>query len=513
MTEQKPTGHFMHPDFVPLLDQTPTRVDDPRKNISPIRKAINEAAVAHATHPLVVAKELQLAKVDNQLEASTVERARTSRYGYVSDLHGLTDSDFTKLRETLVGGEFTQVFVLGDIGGSEKLTRLQRLFYQGGSTLEDNQFANKYKSMMAVPNANQDQAVDAVKPGYQNLRAYEIFLEANGKLTEEQAAEKAKEEIGTLKPEDIKARILKALTHAHYGHYVSDLPDSAIISLQADVEHYYERFLTMAQEIRSRGVDVFVIQGNWDARLPFDFEPNKPTAIPLPQEKRRFNPKEYFKRRVPYFTSLGTVDSRDAVHIMVPFDAVAGDISETINPDKLKSVKQRVEDARKAGKRVVMLAHAVPAWEKHSDKKPNKEGETTQEGLQKLIGVLAPDDVIYGHEHKARPNAQSIYKITPGGERVEIGSDLELKDLASTPKDKQAGTQAVHLPIPEQLKVGVGSLEQARFGKPKPIGSGGKQSPIRVDRPVVKHVHISPELPTADKNLYPHGRKPQEVKK
>jgi Icc-related predicted phosphoesterase len=511
MTEQKPGGHFMHPDFVPLIDQVPqNKTSDPRKNIGPLRKFINEAAQQHATHPLVVAKELQLARVDNQLEASTIERARTSRYGYVSDLHGLTDADFAKLRDTLVAGEFTQVFVLGDIGGSEKLTRLQRLYYQGGPTLEDNQFANKYKSMMTQPNANQDQAIDAVRPGYQNLRAYEIFLEANGKLTEEQAAQKAQEEIGALKPEEVKARILKALTHDHYGHYVSDLPDSAIISLQADVEHYYERFLTMAQEIRSRGVEVFVIQGNWDARLPFDFEPNKPTAVPLPQEKRRFNPKEFFRKRVPYYTTLGTVDSRDAIHIMVPFDTVADDINKTIKPERLNEIKQRVEAARKAGKRVVMLAHAVPAWEKHSDKEPNKEGKTTQEGLQRLAVILGPDDLIYGHEHKARANAQAIYKMRPAGDKVEIGPDQELKDLDKTPP----GTQTVHLPIPEQLKVGVGSLEQARYGKGAPRGNGGKQSPIRVDRPVVRHINLASELPTVDKNLYPQGRRPkQEVKK
>jgi Icc-related predicted phosphoesterase len=496
------TGHFMHPEFQPVLEQLPSKAEDPYVNFAKIRKVIINAADMYSTHPLVVAKELQLSRVDHVLEAKEIENARTSRYAYVGDIHGLTDPDFTKLRETLTAGEFTQVFFLGDIGGSEKLSKLQRLFYQGGPELSDNQFYNKYNSMMKEPGANQEEAIDAVRPGYLNLRAYEIFLESIGSLSEEEAREHAQEEMWALPQEEIKQRILKALSHKHYGHYVSDLPVEAIISLQADVESYYERFMTMTREIKAKGIDVLVLQGNWDARLPFDFERNTDLPIPLSQDKRRFNPSVFFKRKIPYFTQLGVVNSRDAVHIMVPFDTVAGDISSTIGIYRLREIRTQIIEAKKSGKRVVMLAHAVPAWERHTNKLPTGEGKVTQDGLQNLIKFLKPHDVVYGHEHQKRSvEVESIYKIRFADE-IEIGPEETLKELSVS----NSGILAVPLPVPGQLEYGLATLELSRYGKGNPRGNGGIQSPVRVDRPIVAHEKVSETLPT-EASLYPQGKK------
>src|SRR4051794_30539655 len=103
-------GNFTHPDFHQALAELPKKAENPYDNFSTIRGVINRYADANHTHPLVVASQLQVGRTDNAMEAKEIEKSRIARFGYVSDIHGLTEEDFSKLRTTLVAGNFNQVF-------------------------------------------------------------------------------------------------------------------------------------------------------------------------------------------------------------------------------------------------------------------------------------------------------------------------------------------------------------------------------------------------------------------
>lgn len=499
-------GNFMHPEYKPVLDSLPPKSADPFLNFSAIREIIVTAADEFATHPLVIAKELQLSRAKDVLMASEIENTRVSRIGYVGDIHGLTDADFTKLRETLVAGKFEQVFFLGDIGGSPKLAKLQKLFYNGSEDTSQSFLYNKARQLIK-DGASEDNIIEATREGYLRLRSFEIQLESFGKKPEDEAFLQAQEEIGALSQADLAQRIIKLTKYGHYGHYVSDLPTEAVITLAGDVESYYERFSTMVAELSSRGVKSYAIQGNWDARLPFDFEKGTEKPVPLPLEKRRVNVANFFRRRMPYFTHISLVDSRDALHVMVPFDTVAKDLSETVGDKRFKDLKRQIRSARRDKKRIVLLAHAVPAWSKHTDKLPTGEGQATEIYLRQLIGELNPDEVLYGHEHAVRRDSagnelfdQKYLIIRGRNGKVSTGENRSPQELS---KDKAIVVS--HLPIPSQNFNGVATTEITHLGDKRPRGAGGKQSPIRVGRDMIRHFEPSENLPS-ERILYVQGK-------
>ena len=458
-----------------------------------LRHAINETAGQLGTDPFIVAKEVRLAQTQNALKAREIEEQRVRRYGYVGDIHGLSDADFAKLRTTLAQENFDQVFFIGDIGGSEKLARLQRIFYQGGGGATDNQLWNRYQQL-SKEGANDQTFLTELKPGYLNLATYERVLAKHGKLPEEKARQQAEE----LTDEQILAGIKKLAKYKHYGHYVSDLSDDIITTLATDVEGYYERFSHMVAELRLHTkAKVYTIQGNWDARLPFDFEAGTEMPVPLPEKKRRFNVGKFFADNgIVYFKTIGTVETNESVHILVPFDTVTKPAAH----DTIAKLQKAISKARKDGKTIIMVAHAVPSWERH--KKPSTgEGQLTETNLQKLVTDLDPDELVYGHEHFIRkdengnPILDVKYRVIKEKGKITIGENEKLQELGK----KTSGTIASHIPIPGEPFNGIASVEIALQRKNKaPRGRGGLRSPVRVGKNNIIQRRMSDKLPGAE---------------
>ncbi len=489
-----------------MQEQAPrSQHDAVARRATVLRREIFQTADQTGTHPSFVIQTIRTGQAETPAKRLEVEERYSRHYAYVGDIHGLKEPEFVKLRESLMAGSYDAVFVIGDIGGSEKLARLQRLFYQGSDSLTDNLLVNRYKQLKAE-NADDDKFLAECQQGYKNIYAFQKGLESGNHMTEEEARRLADE----LTPEQILAGIHKIGKYVHYGHYVSNLPDAAIISLAADVEEYYDRFATMAAELQLHTkAKVFALRGNWDARLPFDFEPGTDQPIPLSPKARRFNDIEYFKKKgVAYFSNLGTVETQDAIHIMVPFDSVAakGSNGESrVGDDRITLFRERVEKARAAGKSIIMVAHAVPAQEMHY-KPTTKESEAAERNLRRLIAALKPEEIVYGHEHaivKKDGNSLLNHKYRLGvDEEGNVSTDTEYETTENLSVKQNGTTLASYVPIPGEPFSGIAEtyipdkyLHLKNAGR-RLRAFGGLRAPVQVGSRPLEVRRIDQTLPT-----------------
>lgn len=496
MSRQETPRNFMHPEIA-------NATLSPMQRAMVLRKEVHALADNQATHPFTIIQELRLSRADNPLKALEIQEKYSEREAYVGDIHGLTEANFSKLRASLLTGGFDNIFFIGDIGGSEKLSKLQRLFYQGEDNLTSNKLYNRQKQLVAE-GADESRMLEGLSEGYRNIYAYEKELEGHGKISPDEARRLADE----LPDEDILQGLKKIQGYQHYGHYVSNLPDQAIIALASDVEGYYDRFAQMAAEIRlNTKAKVYVLRGNWDARLPFDFERDTEKPVAFPPEKRRFQDDKYFKDHgIPYFSNLDLVTTQEAVHVLVPFDSVAQGVDVPggiLSSERVTRIQKAVERAREEKKRVIMVAHAVPAWEMHR-KPTNNEGKETEKNLRELLSAIEPDEVVYGHEHVIRQDENknplpldTKYRFTSEGAGVVLNaSDESLQDLDRNVDNGRI--LATHVPVPGEPFNGVATVDVPKWPvkDKRPRGTGGKSSPVRVGRAVVPLKEIGNKLPT-----------------
>lgn len=511
--ELSQTSGFMHPE---VFSEFKLPVSDPEvfpmKSAINLRREINRTADVLGMHPFAVVKELRMGEAENALKAFHVQERYGERHAYVGDIHGLKDPEFAKLHQALLNSGYDSIHFVGDIGGSEKLARLQRLFYQGGPASTDNLFYNRAKDLIKE-SADDVRLFSELQEGYKNIFAFEKELESHGRLSEVESRALAQH----LPPDRILEGIKRLISYKHYGHYVSNLSEHAIIALALDVESYYERFMHLVADLRlNTKAKVDVLQGNWDARLPFDFERGTPDPVPLPIDRRRFKDREFFEKYgIPYFTNVGSVETEKAMHLLVPFDAVAKGIDEEgglLTSEKVTHLKNQIQKAKKAGKTVIMVAHAVPSWERHH-KPATGEGQVTERNLLILIGHLKPHEIVYGHEHFFRRDADggllsldSKYQIIL--DEMNNAASVKEQDIPIEDLSAQANNQAViatHLPIPNEPFNGIATKElMRRVRDQRPRGTGGKNSPVRVGHEDVRIREVPTDLPT-EKILFPNA--------
>lgn len=464
------------------------------RRIGQIKSAISQTADQLGMHPLVVLQGVRVAQAQTAEQAIAIERERVHGYAYVGDIHGFTPAKQAEIEEPLLTGSFEQVFFIGDIGGSTKLARLQRLFYQGGNYPTDNLMWNRYSAMAKEAQASGSDLTDGVilselKQGYFNIASFERVL-AGKAVSEEQA----RIQLSELSDGQILAGIKHIVRHQHYGHYVADLPEEAIETLSQEVIENYARFGYFAQAIREQtGAAVFALEGNWDARLPYDFERGVDKAIPLPIEKRRLYAADFLKEMgVNFLTGIDSVETIDSMHVLVPFDPLIKPIDEL----ELEKLKADVERAKAGNKTITIVAHAVPSWEIHNGT-PNAEGKTTAANLMKLIAEIDPDEIVYGHEHFIRKDrdgqlvsADAKYRILIENGEARVEENMPVADLSNVEGSRLDGVLASPLPMSDQLsgsRIATSErLIDTSHGNNIIRGKGGQASPIRVDRPVTK---------------------------
>ncbi len=473
-----------------------------------IKNAVVATSESLGMQPFSVVKEIRLANASAPDQARAIEKERVEKFAYVGDIHGFTPQKQAEIEEPLLTGNFDQIFFTGDIGGSDLLAKLQKLFYQGGNTGNVSLMWNRYKQLAQQAQQNGDQISDEVmltelREGYLNIASFEKTL-----IDQSLSEEKAREQVVEMSDVEIVADIKRIVSHVHFGHYVADLPEEAIDRLAQDVRGNYERFADFVGAIKDQtGADVFVAEGNWDARLPFDFRRGTEKPEPLPIKERRFYGADILRAKgVSFITEPTIVASDTALHLVLPFDSLA----KPADPDLVKTLF--LDAASKAGRREVLtVGHAVLSWDAHGNTTPTKEGETTTANFRDWIQIFRPSQAITGHEHfplKDRdgnnaPNIKYGIKIDSSGEadvapylspdvlnsiddiRVELARERE-----ATSFEIAVPTIVSPVPMSDQLTGSrIAHTELLRDLGPQQNrneirGRGGKASPVRVDLPV-----------------------------
>jgi hypothetical protein len=144
---------------------------------------------------------------------------------------------------------------------------------------------------------------------------------------------------------------------------------------------------------------------------------------------------------------------------------------------------------------------------------PTGEGEVTQKNLQRLVALLNPDELIYGHEHFMRKDQSGnhidintkfkLHKDYKGS--IVVSSDQGVNELDDSP----SGTVVSFAPKPTEPYNAYSSRETPKWPvrNRRPRGAGGKAAPTHVGREVVSIVKVNnQDLPTVD-IIYPLGRR------
>ncbi len=402
-----------------------------------------------------------------------LRRQRYEHLMYVSDLHGDPLLEVLPNLKRFAQEAPSHVFFLGDVVGTTDLNALQALFY--------NHVVNPAK-VAFVKQTPDTQLLEAVverpaheeftrftlRDGFKRLRKFELNLAGMPPREIEEA-------LSSLTDDEIISEVKRYAKYVHYGHYASNLPEAARERLAQGLEDNAKQLLETIGEFEKQGSEVHLIEGNWDARTPIDFEANENAVIPLLPEHRPFYAARFFKDNgVNFKTDISYVDTETSFHVLLPFDQII-QLSRVSGGEALGIIDiDRIEEAKRSGKTVVVLAHGEPNWRIHNlkdPKEPAQEHQQVVEGLSTALSLIAPDEIVHGHIHdvfideKGEPrklNDRYLLRITNMGE-------LELVETAR----QEDGTSIVVSFIPWK-KVGDTLIEKGQTAK-KIAGTAGRR--------------------------------------
>ena len=196
----------------------------------------------------------------------------------------------------------------------------------------------------------------------------------------------------------------------HSGHFISKLAKEHSDTVKGETRQSVGKIISVMEEMREKyGANVHVVLGNVDMRLRHDFKDSfdGKTPIPLNEPERELLVwAELAKNGIPHSAKqFDYIETDETVHVFAPFDAITA-------PDfkRLEAVSKAAKEMReRTGKKIVLVPHGVPFYEMHdlATKEPKMTGESgvLQENMPKILGMLAPDVVVYGHAHTPRKDA------------------------------------------------------------------------------------------------------------
>lgn len=342
---------------------------------------------------------------------------------FIGDIHGSEDKkDFWKNIENLTNNDSIKTIIfIGDIGGNKNLAELQRLFY--------NKLVNHSRLLLKE---NTD---------YSNLINHEINDPILGNFTLKEGflslKTKELELIGQKLDPLTDAEIIKGIkeysNYFHFGHYVSNLPESVKLKLAKEIENNLGNIVNIIKKLEKTGKKVIMISGNWDEDLPIDFQANPKEAIILPPNERLISIPQYLNTRgVEMLTDFGNFETEKDCYLLAPYK-VTRDL-DTEN-SKWQEIKKITLNARKLGKKIILVTHGEPSWEpfklNNPLSAPNKEHQLSIKGINKMVLEIEPDQLIHGHIHDdlTGPNNDKWTGDVEYIIRLESGQDVSIKYL------------------------------------------------------------------------------------
>lgn len=308
----------------------------------------------------------------------------------VSDIHGRIPVLERSLIDIADGYNPPELVIyVGDIVGSELLMKLQPIFYD--------LITKPTKALLKQnPNASDDDII-SYPTGEGSLRVVDGCRQLNLLL-------------GAIDPSyntgvycaDIARELIK---YIHYGHWCSNLPDKIIDALNQNMEADAEANYQIMKKFTDRGSQVFINEGNWDARRPIDFAKGS-ECIPLPLEKRSFSYKQFILNKnnpnIHYIDNQHLMVLDNVQVIFFPFDAIINYDGSPIPVDS------RI-------KRKILIAHGHADFQAVRGNDPmGKEDQIIQDKMDLILDQLQPDLVIHGHLHKDTFHGNSGYITSKG---------------------------------------------------------------------------------------------------
>jgi len=311
-------------------------------------------------------------------EYFTVPTTTNSKYLFVSDIHGYNENLFNTL--DIIAENYTPeiVFFLGDIVGTDLLAQLQRIFY--------NDIVNPLKELLRTNHQPTDEEIltfvgkdckkiigNKIIDGCHNL--YKFLRTLDTKYNHPHSyADLAKELSG----------------YAHFGHFVSNLPKNIRTTLKRDMIQNATYVYDLMKKFTKKGSLVVLIEGNWDARTPLDFEVG-PTCIATPPAKREFSFKRFIKskrnKNILYFDRVGTIKTNDNVFVIWPFDCAT-------------TPTQIPEPEAGETRKTILVAHAQLDWAAiKRNAAMTGESKKVKENMELVIRDLKPAAAVHGHLH------------------------------------------------------------------------------------------------------------------
>ena len=200
--------------------------------------------------------------------------------------------------------------------------------------------------------------------------------------------------------------------------------------------------------------------------------------MPLPQEQRLFRPKEFFEKHgISFYDKTTTLETKTSLQILFPFDSLVN--FPNMDDGERKKLLDQVNEARNNNKTIVAVSHGEPNWQIHNLTVPNAvaTGEHAQviKGFTQALGLLLPDEIIYGHMHdlltdeaknKLDENTKYALQVNGQGE-VELVDDPD----KFTPESMLSS----YLPMRR-----IAELKVPRAKNKKIEGFGGFRQPAKV---------------------------------
>lgn len=298
---------------------------------------------------------------------------------FISDIHG----EQPELEEKLIKIANSKrppktVIFLGDIAGTKPLMDLQPVFY--------NLIVNPMKKLL----------IDNSNPSDNEILCYPTGDKDNPRIVD--GCRKLWHILNSIDPSysagycpDIVRDLVKFI---HYGHWVSNLPENIRNILKKDLFANAERIYQIMERFTDRGAFVVIVEGNWDARTPLDFEANREKCVPIASQDRDFNFKKFItdkkNRDVLYVDHLHYLQIIDGVQmVLMPFDTV-------MQYDGYPIWKR--EDIEKT----ILITHTQISWEAIKGNTPiTGEGQKIERNIQNILQNLKPNTCVHGHLHES----------------------------------------------------------------------------------------------------------------
>lgn len=349
-------------------------------------------------------------------------KGKHERIIVVSDLHGAKAEVLQRLNNIPVEGDRKPKAVIlnGDVVGNPELEELQKLFYNGvvnhaRTFIKEKEATGekvKPEELLSYTGVNPPYDGFTLEEGFMNLRRKELELEGLGEhavgLTAGQREERDRKL--HLNPKQIADEILRYAEYVHYGHYVSNLPENAVKKLADGVKDNAILLNIVLKHLKDKDIKVYINEGNWDPSPPFAFKRGGKEAIRLsPDEQQKatgFSAKKFFEEQgVAYVQNMFVFETDTAAVVLLPFDQLVkyAEMDKDAVARNTMQWRRKADEARKAGKQVIVVQHGEVAWEPHNLTAPHLEAKGEHEkiikGSTKINELIKPDEIIHGHFH------------------------------------------------------------------------------------------------------------------